>query len=100
MEFLIPVEDKLDRLDDQPLERHNIVNQLIFNLLIEPAMHQSVPNTLADRVHLEHHLTTLAQHELEVVRYGRVTTLWVHWWMHTGRYTLVDSKLPGCKLKS
>ena len=77
VEFLVQVEDELDHLGDQPLERQHTANQLIFDLLIEP-VHQSLPNTIADQVHKEHHLMrTYAQDEPEAMRYGYVTTLWV-----------------------
>ena len=55
VEFLVWVEDELENLGDQPLEWQNAANQLIFDLLVEPTLHQNLPNTLADGMPFEQH---------------------------------------------
>jgi len=78
VEFLVVVDDALDNLGDQPLEQQHVANQLIFDLLVEPAIQQTLPNTLAEWVQLEHHLMrTYAQEEPQAMQYGSVASLWV-----------------------
>jgi len=49
IEFLIQIEDELDYLGDQRLERQQAGNQLIDDLLIHPASTQNLPTPLAER---------------------------------------------------
>jgi len=47
----------------------NTVNQLILDLLVQPAEIQSLPTALADGVHVKHHqMRVLLQEQLEMER--------------------------------
>ena len=71
------MEEELENLGDHQLEWPHVANQLIFYLLVEPAVHQNLPNTLADWMSLEQHLMrTYAHEEPKAVQYERVAILW------------------------
>ena len=55
-EFHVLVEDELENLDDDLLERQHAANQLFLDLLVEPIVHQKLPNTLTDWMSLGQHL--------------------------------------------
>ena len=80
VEFLVLVEDTLDNLGDNPLERQNAADQLIYDLLLEPAKHQNLPKNLEDRVAVEQRQMRVYPHgKPEAERCVWVTVLWARW---------------------
>jgi len=53
IEFLAKIQDKLNYLGDQLLERQQAANQLIYDLLIHPESTQNLPTSLAETIQLE-----------------------------------------------
>ena len=77
VEFLVLVEDELENLGDDPLEPPSAANQLIFDILVEPAEHQNLLNTLEDRMHMEQHqMRVYVLEKLEAVQCERIAVLW------------------------
>ena len=55
VKFLVLKKDVLDNLGEDPLERKNATDQLIYDLLVEPAKHQDLTNNLEDWLSIEQH---------------------------------------------
>ena len=55
VECLVLAKDALDTLGDDLIAQQEAANQLIYDLLLEPAEHQNLLNNLEDRVAVEIH---------------------------------------------
>ena len=63
MEFLVLAEDALDTLGGDAISREDAANELIYDLLVEPAEHQNLLN-LEERIAVE-------QHQMRVYTHGQ-----------------------------
>jgi len=80
VEFPVLVEDALDNLGDDPLEQQNVADQLMYDLPVEPAVHQNLPNNLEDRVVIKRYQMTVYNHgRTEAKQCEWIVILWVRW---------------------